>query len=413
MIDAHFVALLKEEKYAQQLLHLTANESLMSQTARHFMGSPLNDLYYMGGGDEDGIVDFGPFTFRGSTPIQNLVSDAERALKTMLGATSVNLGCLSGVHAMMCVILSTTNPGDTIMSVDLQHGGHFATQGIIEQSGRKHISTVYDFESLSFDTEKLAKAYHDAQAKAFYIDASFYIKPHNLRDIRRALGDDAIIIYDASHTLGLIMGGKFQDPFNEGADVICANTHKTLPGPQKGLIAFKDEQLSESANAIINNGLYSSSHTSSMIALAITILEMEQYGKDYAKQIISNANALGRALEELGFEVRKDSEGRYTENHQVHLMTEHLGNYRELYKKLLGQGVSVNFDNTLGGKMYIRIGTQSITRKGMKQVEMLEIAEILSKIFTGDEARGQVTALLSRFPAVAYSFDEEMRSHVG
>ena len=77
------------------------------------------------------------------------------------------------------------------------------------------------------------------------MDVSYYLNPHNLREIRDALGDDAVIIYDASHTIGLIMGQQFQAPLQDGANVVCANTHKTLPMAKKGMIAFRDNDFGE------------------------------------------------------------------------------------------------------------------------------------------------------------------------
>lgn len=404
-IQDYYSKIKDEEKRNEELLHLTANEPFMSDTARAFMNSKIDDRYFMGGGDDDGIVDFQPFTFRGMPALQTLVSDAQSAAKEMLGAYEVNFGFLSGVHAMMCAVLSTTEPGDTIMTVGLEYGGHFATQGIVERTGRKHIQTSYNFDTLSFDVEKLAQDYKAANAKAFYMDVSFYINPHNLREIREVLGEDAIIIYDASHTLGLIMGGQFQAPFAEGANVICANTHKTLPGPQKGIIAFRDKELAEKASAIINSGLYSSQHTASMIALSTTVLEMKEYGQEYAKQIIANSNALGGELENLGLKVRKANTGRYSENHQIHLFTEEFGNYRDLYKQFIKNNISVNFDNTLGGKMYIRIGTQDLTRRGMKEKEMAMIAGFLRDSLQGKDVSNEVKDFTNNYQKASYSFD--------
>src|SRR5207253_619977 len=98
-----------------------------------------------------------------------------------------------------------------------------------------HVPASYDLDRLTFDADQIAYHFRRTGATAFYMDVSFYINPHNLNEIREALGPEAIIIYDASHTMGLIMGQEFQAPLREGADVLCGNTHKTLPGPQKGL----------------------------------------------------------------------------------------------------------------------------------------------------------------------------------
>lgn len=403
-IQDYFAKIRSEEKRNEEFLHLTANEPIMSDTARAFMGSRLNDRYYMGAG-EDNIIDLGAFTALGFPGIAKLVAAAELAAQEMLGATYVNLNCLSGVHAMMCAILSTTEPGDVVMSVHHDHGGHFATKGIIDRVGRGHVFASYDFDTLSFDVEALKKTYKESGARAFYMDVSYYVNPHNLREIRAALGEEAIIIYDASHTMGLIMGQTFQAPFREGADVICANTHKTLPGPQKGMIAFRDEALGKKANEIINACLFSSPHTSSLIALATTILEMKEFGESYASQIIANSNALAQSLVDLGYEVRKANTGKYSENHQAHLFTTTVGNYNQLYRKLFNNHIAVNFDNPLGKGLFIRLGTQEITRRGMKEQEMDQIAHFIDRSFKDELIPAEIIEFVKKFQKVEYSFD--------
>lgn len=405
-IQPFYANIRTDEQKDANFLHLTSNEPYVSETAKAFAGSRLADRYYMGGG-EDGMVDLGAFTTLGLPSIEALVAAAEEATKEMLSAAVVNLGCLSGVHAMMCAILSTTEPGDTVMTVHHDHGGHFATKGILERIGRKHVSTSYNIETLSFDPEGIARTFKESGAKAFYMDVSYYLNPHNLREIRAALGEEAIIIYDASHTMGLIMGGQFQAPLKEGANVICANTHKTLPGPQKGMIAFRDKDFGEKANDIINSCLYSSPHTASMIALATTILEMKEFGQDFAKQIIANSNALGEALAKHGYHIRKANTGRYSENHQVHLMTEKVGNYKELWRRLYKNNINVNFDSPDVFKQgfFIRLGTQEITRRGMKEAQMEQIADFLQRGLSGYEFGDEVEAFVSKFTKVEYSFD--------
>lgn len=394
----------QEEQRNEEFLHLTANEGQMSRTARMFLGSKLSERYYMGAG-ENGKVDMGPFTALGFPGIAALVSEAEKAAKAMLDAEVVNLNCLSGVHAMMCAILSTTEPGDTVMTVHHDDGGHFATRGILERVGRKNVLAPYDSEHLRFDVEKLSQVFKESKAKAFYMDVSYYINPHNLQEIRKALGDKAVIIYDASHTMGLIMGGQFQDPLREGADVICANTHKTLPGPQKGMIAFRDREFGQRANSIINGCLYSSPHTHHLIALATTILELKEYGRDYAQQVVDNSNHIGTFFNELGYEVRNANTGRYSENHQVHILTEKKANYKELYDKLYSNNITVNFDNPLGRGIFIRFGTQEITRRGMKKEEMKQIVHFIDRAFKGENIKEEVIRFNNTFKDIHYSFD--------
>jgi len=397
----------KDEQTDATFLHLTSNEPYVSNTAKAFADSRLADRYYFGSGDDE-LVDFGAFTSLGMPGVGELVKQAEEAAKEMLGAATVNLNCLSGAHAMMCALLSTTEPGDAVMTVHNDHGGHFATKGIVDRIGRKHLFTpAYNFKTLTFDAEAMAKTFKEHGCKTLYLDVSYYLNPHNLWEIRAALGDEAIIIYDASHTIGLIMGQQFQAPFEEGADVICANTHKTLPGPQKGIIAFRDEVLGKKANAIIDGCLYSSPHTASMIALATTILEMKQFGQDFARQIIANSNALGEALHARGYDVRKANTGRWSENHQVHLMVQKIGKHSDLWRRLYRNNINVNFDapNILQQGLFIRLGTQEITRRGMKESEMETIADFLQRGLSDYTFADEVSTFVDKYRTAYYSFD--------
>lgn len=400
----------KDEARNENFLHLTPNEPVMSDTARQFLLTKLSDRYYFGPGT-DGVMDNGAFTALGLTGVGNIVCAAEDATKEMLGAASVNLNCLSGVHAMMCVLLSVTEPGDTVMTLNHDHGGHFATKGILKSIGRDSIDTVYDFATQQFDVKATATAFHAAGAVALYLDVSYYTAPINVRELREALGDDALIIFDASHTMGLMMGGTISSPLREGANIVCANTHKTLPGPQKGMIAYRDTSLAERADATINSCLYSSSHTGSMLALATTILEMQSYGREYSQQIVNNAQALGEALVKQDLKVRKNPDGTYSRTHQVHLLTESLGHYRSLYDNLYRNSIAVAFDdpNILSNGPFIRLGTQEITRRGMKESDMRTIARFIKQAISGGDVRDEVEVFKKCFNHVHYSFDSAAR----
>lgn len=396
-----------EERRNADFLHMTAYENQMSKTARSFMGSKIDERYYMGGGT-DGVMDFGDFTAMGFKGVEDLVSVAKDAAKQMLFAADVNLNVLSGVHAMMSSILATTEPGDTVMTVPLEWGGHFATKGILDRVGRKHLFADYDYGNLRFDAEKIGAQFQQHHVKALYLDVSYYLNPHNLREIREAVGPDAIIIYDASHTMGLIMGQQFQAPLKEGADIICANTHKTLPGPHKGMIAFRDLSMAKKANAIIDGSLYSTTHMTHIIALSIAILEMKEFGKEYATQIIANSNAIAEAFDRLGYTVRRANTGRYSENHQAHVFIDTKGDRIALYRNLLRNSIDTNFQSselTVGHKTFMRIGTAEVTHLGMKEPQMATIAGLMDRALAGTDVRTEVAALNHAFPDIHYSFD--------
>ncbi len=232
-----------------------------------------------------------------------------------------------------------------------------------------------------------------------------YTHPFDLRKLRELIGDDVLIIYDASHTIGLMLGGEFQSPLTEGADIICANTHKTLPGPHKGLIAYKRKELGEKVNDILAGKFYSSVQTNNLIALAITLLEMKFFGKEYAQQIISNSLIISRAFESMGYTVRKNHEGEFTRNHQVHIFLDDKGDRKKLYQNLIDNNISTNFNSMSDKKIFMRLGTQEITRRGMSEKEMIDIAEIVDNASKGDDVKNLVEKLNKQFQTIKFSFD--------
>lgn len=396
------------ERRNNDFLHVTAYENVLSQTAAQFLNSPLSSRYYFGGGT-NGLINWDPFTCLGLPAIESLVNNAEEALCDMLHGSVANLRCLSGVHAMMCAILVATNPGDTVMTVHHDDGGHFSTEPILNRTGRSIAYATYDSDKLEFDIEATARTFHAANCSAIYLDISYTTTPVSLKSLRAALGKDAVIIYDASHTVGLMMGGIFQSPLEEGADIICANTHKTLPGPHKGLIVFKDKERGTKWNDTINNGLFSSSHCNHLIALSVTIMEMQVHGSSYADQIVRNSNALGSALESLGHKVRHlpGNTKRYSETHQVHMYLDNNRPAIEYYGALVNSHISTNFDNRIGKKLFARLGTQELTRRGLTDSDMKDVAYFIDQALRGNNIANDVIAYARMHSEVKYSFDEQ------
>lgn len=308
---------------------------------------------------------------------------------------------------MMCAILSTTEPGDLIMSIPFEDGGHGATKGIIESLGRKHIFAKFDSKKLQFNVPETAKVFKQTQARAIYIDISVHLNSLNIRQLRRALGKEALIIFDASHSMGLILGGQFSSPFQEGADVMCGNTHKTFAGPQRGMIMFKDKALGEKADWLIKTTFVSSVHTSELIALAVSLLEYKNFGKEYARQVKENSITLAEAFAELGYEVRKSNNGKFSNNEQVHVFVDKLGDRVDLYRRLVKNNISTNFMQILGGRSFARIGTQEVTRRGMKEKDMVVIADLFHRAIQGKSVKAEVVRFNGLFRRIYYSFDQK------
>jgi glycine/serine hydroxymethyltransferase len=385
---------------------LTANEGFMSRTAASYLSSAFSNRYYGGPGDEDAVVTnpYTPFMSRGRPGMAGLVDAASAAAAEMLGAASVNVNCLSGINAMTSAILALSEPGDVVMSLPVSEGGHYATQHVVERCGRRWVPLPVDGRTGALRPAAV-RGPCSPDVELVYLDSSFELSQLDVAGIRRFLGDRAALVYDASHTMGLIMGGMLPSPLALGADALCGNTHKTLPGPHRGLIAYRTAQVAERADAVIEGGLYSSNHLISLTALCVTLLEMHRWGRDYARQVVANANWLAGALAGLGWEVRENGDGRFTRTHQVHALSERLGPHRLLYVRFAASNIALGFDNCLGEGTFIRLGTQEVTRRGMKEAEMDELADLLVRAASGQDVSAAAAGLALRHDNAHYSFD--------
>lgn len=405
MIEKHILEIKKLEEIERNFLHLCANENIVSKTVRRLICSRISERYFFGGG-LNRVTSIGNAIFVGLNEIKNLEDYAKRLLEKRLKGCCANFNCLSGLHTMMSVLLAVTNPGDYVMSVREKDGGHFATHGIINITGRRQIYAVFNYKSFEFDIKKTALIFKKVRAKLLYLDISNQIKPIDLQRLRTAIGKKGIIVYDASHTLGLIIGGAFPNPLLSGVNILTANTHKTFPGPQKGLIVFRDKNYGNYINNKINSCLVSSVHTHHLIALCATVIEMIQFGRPYARQIIKNANALALELQKRGFLLRKADDRHYTYNHQIHVFIPKNITPIQSFKRLIKNNIALNIEkNILGDKSFMRIGVQEITRLGMKESDMCFIGEIINEALLNKNIRNKVDKIKKTFRRVEFSLD--------
>ena len=219
------------------------------------------------------------------------------------------------------------------------------------------------------------------------------------------------LLYDGAHVLGLILGGCFQDPLGEGAHFINASTHKTFPGPQRGVILGNlegDEEMKwwTSIDRGVMPGSSSSHHLHTLPGLVIAIREMKVYGKAYAEQTISNAKALGRALDEEGVDVEAKEFG-FTESHQLAVRVTRFGEAKTIARQLAEQNIICNYNQIPGDPdprypSGLRIGVQEMTRMGMKESEMEEIAQLMGAAMKGKEVLQQVGRLREQFTEVQF-----------
>lgn len=383
-------------------LSLSANENVISDTAARYLGSKLASRYYFKA-NNGRFSDFPDFVASGLEAVDEVVDSSKEVIRDMTGASYVNLFALSGIHAMLMSIISLTEPGDMVLSLSPAEGGHFATRSIIEKVGRKSI-----FAPLSdgkIDIVELGKLLKNTPTKLIYLDLMNHTETVDIASIRAVSDSGTYIVYDASHTLGLIFGGQFQDPFAEGADVICSNTHKTFPGPHRGLILAKDATVGDRIENVIDGTFYSSVHYGTLLSMLVTIFEMRDYGKELAEQTVKNANLLARELEQLGVKVAHCRDGSFTKNHQIHLLFDNRDQARAALEALRNNDIVAHlcFRESIGH--FVRFGVQEITRRGMNEKDMNEIARVVSLVLKGQDQKLVVHRLIDKYRSVLFSFD--------
>jgi glycine hydroxymethyltransferase len=225
-----------------------------------------------------------------------------------------------------------------------------------------------------------------------------------------------MICYDAAHVAGLIAGGQFQDPLKEGADVMTISTHKTLFGPQGGAILSK-EIYAETLKKAVFPATVSNHHLHHVAGKAVAFAEMLEFGKDYAKQVVDNAQTLAKELYSRGFNVLGKKNG-FTRSHVLIVDVSEIAYGSEVERRLENSNIILNrnllpYDikygrhyDTTGG---IRIGVQECTRLGMKADEMKHIAEFIQRVVLRGEdperVKMEVADFRRRFQKVHYAFD--------
>jgi glycine hydroxymethyltransferase len=219
------------------------------------------------------------------------------------------------------------------------------------------------------------------------------------------------ILYDGAHVLGLILGGAFQDPLREGATWLTASTHKTFPGPQRGVILADLDAEAErlywpSADRGVFPGSSSNHHLHTLPALLVAIREMQRHGHAYAAQIVRNAKALGQALTEAGVPVECRDFG-FTESHQIAVNVTGHGGGVAAAQQLEANDIIVNynmlpFDTDPRNPSGLRIGVQEMTRYGMQESDFQRLADLIADALKGRHVGEAVHALRREFSTLHY-----------
>ncbi|MEM2337299.1 MAG: hypothetical protein QXD34_02475 [Candidatus Bathyarchaeia archaeon] len=391
MIDKILGLVEKHEKWrGKECLNLIPSENVMSPIVRGLLASELGhrytarDRFYMGTKFIDEIEQYG-----------------EELAKEVFGAEIADLRPLSGHIADLTFLACFTKPGDTLMCLSPEDGGYpgLWENGLAGLLGLKAVPLPFSRENMKVETEKAKEIIKREKPKLLIFGASLILFPHPVKELAGVAQENgAVVGFDGSHVLGLIAGKQFQDPLRDGAQALFGSTHKSFFGPQGGIILANKEH-GELIKAKIYPRFVDNAHWNRIAALTLALAEMKCFGKEYAKQVIRNAKALAKALHENSFPVKCSKIG-FTESHQVIMDFGGYDQGRKVAEKLQKANIIVD--------CVVRIGTCEVTRRGMKENEMVKIAEFIKRIALDGEnpetVRRDVIRLCSDFQNIEYCF---------
>ncbi len=394
-----------EDEQARQNSHieLIASENWVSRAVMAAMGSPLTNKYaegypgkrYYGGCD---CVDV----------VENLA--IERA-KELFGCEYANVQAHSGAQANMAVQFAVCQPGDTVMGMNLDHGGHLTHGSPVNMSGKYfHIVPYGVNDEGSIDYDKLREIAREAKPKMIIAGASAYARTIDFKKFREVADEvGAVLMVDMAHIAGLVAAGLHPSPIPY-AHVTTTTTHKTLRGPRGGLILSSNEMNAKyNFNKAIFPGIQGGPLMHVIAAKAVCFKEaLSDDFKVYQQGIIDNAQALCKGLLARGIKIVSGG----TDNHLMLVDLTNFGLTGKAVEKLLDAAHITCNKNTIPNDPQspfvtsgIRLGTPAVTSRGMKTEDMDRIAEAIALVIKGgeekvSEAYAVVKELTDKYPLI-------------
>jgi glycine hydroxymethyltransferase len=367
--------------------------------------------------------------YEGTRYIDQIESMATSEIIKLSKCLQADVRPVSGNAANTAVALAVLRGNDTVIANSIEAGGHIShspigvvgrriqVRGKVLTPGRDNSIDLHYWptteDGYHLDVPKCVDLVEQKSPNMVILGKSLFLFPEPVREIAEVCRAKNIpLLYDGAHVLGLIFGGQFQNPFEEGAHFINGSTHKTFPGPQRGVIlgnmsSEKEIKWWNSVDRGVMPGSSSSHHLHTLPGLLITIREIAENGKKYAVQTIANAKAFGQALTDEGVKVEARDFG-FTASHQLALNVTNFGVAKDIARSLAEKNnIITNYnmlpgDNDARNPSGLRIGVQEMTRYGMKEAEMGELASLMKAGLEGKNVKDDVTKLRSRFTEVHY-----------
>ena len=380
-----------EQWRGKECINLIPSENIMSPHVRSLLSSEIGhrytspDRFYMG-----------------TKLIDEIETLGEEMAQKLFKAKTADLRPLSGHVADWIFLANLTRRGDAIMCISPNNGGYpgIWKKGLSQILDLKVIPFPFSKDIMNIEIDETREAIAKVKPKVLIFGASLFLFPNPVKELTGVAKDvGAHIGFDGSHVLGLIAGGEFQQPLEEGASALFGSTHKSFFGPQGGIL-LADEEVGHILKEKVYPAFVDNAHWNRIAALTLAMAELKEFGSEYAKQVIHNSQTLARTLADKGLPIL-GSTPVYTMSHQV-LMD--FGGYkhgRRVAEKLAKSNIIADCG--------VRLGASEVTRRGMKESEMEKIAHLISEAITGsrpsEKIKKDVKQLAEEFQTIFYCFE--------
>jgi glycine hydroxymethyltransferase len=357
--------------------------------------------------------------FAGTKHIDEVEALCVELLKRLFKANYAEHRLVASMIGNMAVYAALTQPGDTVMTIPQPVGGHSSNRhdGPAGIRGLNIVDVPFDAHELEVDLDAFARVARDVKPTLVALGASMTLFPLPVAEIKAIVSEwGGKVFFDGAHQLGLIAGGRFQDPLKENADVLTGSAGKTFSGPQSGVMVWNDPDLTKPLLDAVFPALAATHQVNRVAALAAAAAELLAFGPQYMGAIVDNSQALAHALHTRGVPVLGAHKG-YTRTHQVIADVRAFGGGLEVAHRLAKANIITNknllpndapsdWDRPSG----LRIGTTEVTRLGMGDVEMRAIADMVAGVLVEgrdpEHVRAEAIELRAGHQRVGYCFSE-------
>ncbi len=397
----------KHHEYREACLNLIASENVPSPLVEDLFDEKLAQRY----GNYNGI-DLYHRHYKGNRYIAEIEVYTQELAKELFNAAYVDFRPLSGNIAGIGTTFALAEPGATVLEV---HDGHSYAYKLATSPLKIELQSIpipWDGHRSNIALPEALKLIEAYKPKIVNIGSAVFLFPQPITELKSAMrqaNSESYLIYDAAHVIGLIAGGRFQSPLEEGADVIISSTHKTMAGPQGGMILTNDESIAERIASTLYPLLVSNHHLNRLPALAGTFVEWMTCGSAYADAIITNAKALGQALADRGVPILGAELG-FTESHTLIPIVDAYGAGGELADQLESCNIIAGAASLSPevGKSGLRLGVQEVTRMGMTPEDAPDMANVIVDALSGedpDKVKPKVAELVKRFDTFQFTLN--------